>query len=477
MFGLSTDDITEGPVHRALLVLAAPLLVQNAVRIAEGIVDLFWVGHYSSDAVAAVGLASPIFWFLQVSVITTSFVGTQVIVSQRVGAGDVEGARRAAFAGLTLAGVLGLLVGTAIYLGSGPLLALVEGIQPGGGASEVPRLAGVYLSVLSLGIVFGAMGDVTEAAFLGWGDSRASLYINALTVAVNLALDPVFIFGLGPVPELGVFGAGLATVCGWIAGGLLGAALVARGRAGWILARRAATFDLEEYRVLLDVGLPAGVQGAAGTVVSVVMTVVVFATAGAPGLAAYTVGSRVADVAFRIISAFKQSAQSVVGQNLGANRPDRAERTTWIGVGIVTGGMAALAAVLWLVPEVVVDLLVPDVGERGFDLSTTYLRIIAYGLPATGALALLKGGLNGARRTKTTMVASLAEQWGLEIPLAVVGGIVLGGGVIAVFWARTIAVFVGVAALGAYYVWATRRGLFDRAAEVAVEDAKPASGD
>jgi putative MATE family efflux protein len=477
MFDLSTDDITDGPVHRALLVLAAPLLIQNAVRIAEQIVDLFWVGHYSGDAVAAIGLGGPVLWFLQTTVITTSFVGTQVLVSQRVGAEDPDGARRAAFVGLTLAAALALVIGGIMYLGVGPLLDLVAGVRPGDVGSDVPRLARLYVEVLALGIVFAAAGDVTEAAFLGWGDSRASLYINVSTVAFNLVLDPVFIFGLGPVPELGVLGAGLATVCGWLAGSLFGFFLVARGRAGWIVTRRTARVDVAEYRELLDIGLPAGVKGATGTSVDMAMTVIVFATAGGPGLAAYTIGSRVAGVAFRLTSAFKQATQSVVGQNLGANRPDRAESATWTGVAIVAGGLTAFAAALWIGPGPIVNLLVPNIGETGFELSTTYLRIIAYGLPATGALALLKGGLNGARRTKTTMVASLAEQWGLEIPIAVIGGLVLGGGILPVFWARTIAVFVGALVLGAYYVRATRNGLLDRAAEVATGDSAGTSGD
>ena len=477
MFGLSTDDITDGPVHRALLVLAAPLLVQNVVRIAEQIVDLFWVGHYSGDAVAAIGLAGPLLWFLQTSVITTSFVGTQVLVSQRVGAQNPDGARRAAFAGLTLATVLALVIGGIVYVGLGPLLDLIAGVRPGDTAGNVPGLAKLYLEVLAIGVIFAATTDVTEAAFLGWGDSRASLYMNLSTVLFNLALDPVFIFGLGPVPEMGIFGAGLATVCGWIAGSLLGGFLVASGRSGWILTRETATVDFDEYRELLDIGLPAGVKGATGTTVDMVMTVVVFATAGGPGLAAYTVGSRVAGVAFRLTSAFKQAAQSVVGQNLGANQPGRALDATWTGVAIVTGGLVMFAAMIWLGPGVVVHLLVPDMDQAGVDLSKTYLRIIAYGLPATGALALLKGGLNGARRTKTTMLMSLTEQWGLEVPIAVVGGLVLGGGVLAAFWARTIAVFVGVAVLGVYYVRATQNGLLERAAEVATEDASASPGD
>jgi len=464
MLDLSTDEITEGPVHRALLVLAAPLLVQNVVRIAEQVVDLFWVGHYSGSAVAALGLAGPVLWFLLTTVISTSFVGTQVIVSQRVGADDAAGARRAAFTGLVVTVVLGVLVGGVLFLGVGPLLDLVAATRPGGTGGAVPRLARMYLEVLALGIVFAAISDVIEAGFLGWGDSRASLYLNVASVAINLALDPVFIFGLGPVPEMGMRGAALASVSGWFGGMALGLALALRGRAGWIVTRASVHRDLGEFRELLDVGLPAGVQGATGTSAAMVMTVLVFVTGGGPGLAAFTVGSRVSGVAFRATNALKQSTQSVVGQNLGADQPARAHRATWTAAAIATGVLTAVAVVAWTVPGTIITVLVPDVGPEALALGELYLQILAVGFPASGVLRLLKAGLNGARRTKTTMVASVAQQWAIQVPVAAVGGVLLGWGVTAVFWSRTVSIVAMTGAVTAYYVHATRGGLLERAA-------------
>ena len=476
MFALSTDDITEGPIHRALLVLAAPLLVQNAVRISEQVVDLYWVGNYSGDAVAALGLASPVLWFLLSTVISTSFVGTQVIVSQRVGADDEAGARRAAFTGLVVTLVLGLVVGGLIFLGVGPLLDLVAGARPGETVGAVPELARVYLEVLALGVVFAAVSDVIEAGFLGWGDSRASLYLNVTSVVLNLALDPVFIFGLGPVPEMGMQGAALASVSGWFGGMALGIALALRGRAGWIFTRAQATLDVEEFRELLSVGLPAGVQGATGTSAAMVMSVLVFATGGGAGLAAFTVGSRVSGVAFRATNALKQATQSVVGQNLGADNPRRAHRATWTAAALATVVLTVLGAIAWVAPAAIVTTFVPDVEAAGLDLGVTYLRILAIGFPAMGVLSLLKAGLNGARRTKTTMIASVTQQWGLQVPIAAVGGILLGGGVTVVFWSRTAGMVVMALVVAAYYVRATRGGLLERAAQ-AVERSEAAPAD
>ena len=464
-FDQSPEDITEGPLTRALLVLSAPLLVQNTVRIAEKIVDIFWVGHYSSDAVAAIGLAAPILGFLLSAVISAPFVGTQVLVSQRVGADDATGARRMAFTGLTLAVVLGIAIGGIIFLGTEPLLDLIVAIQPTGASGNVPRLATIYLEVLAVGIVFAAVSDVLEAAFLGWGDSRAPLYMNTTTVVFNLTLDPVLIFGFGPIPELGMYGAALATVGSWIGGMVLGVVLFARGRAGWVITRDAIAFDADEFRELLDVGLPAAVKGAAGRTAGMVVSIAVFMTGGAAGLAAFTVGQRVSSVAFRATNALKQAAQSIVGQNLGAGRPERALRTTRIGVTLTMSILTVLGVVMWVVPASLTRLLVPEISLEGLALSVTYLQILALALPARGALTMIKAGLNGAKHTKTTMVASVAETWGVRLPIAIVGGLLLNGGIIAIFWSATIGSIVGAVALGGYYVVATRNGLFDRAAD------------
>jgi putative MATE family efflux protein len=465
MFDISSDDITTEPVHRVLLVLTGPLLVQNVVRMVEQIVDLFWVGHYSGAAVAAIGLAGPIFWLLFTSLVMVAFTGTQVLVSQRVGADNQTGARRAAFTGLSIAIVSGLAVAAIMFFGVEHLVGVVVSVRPEGATGNVPRLAVIYLRMLALGVVFAAVGDVIEASFLGRGDSRAPLYLNVTTVGVNLTLDPVLIFGLGPVPQLGMYGAGLASVGGWVTSLLVGIVLAARGRAGWIVTRESGTFDWSEYREFLDIGLPQGVQAAAGTCSTVVMTVAVFGVAGGPGLTAFTVGSRFAGLASRATSALEQATQSVVGQNLGADFPERAHRSVVVG-GLMAGGSLSLVAVaVSVAPGPLVRVLVPDIGPRAYELATSYLEILAYGFPAMGVLALLRAGLNGARKTKTTMVAGLIQKWGVQVPIAVVGGLLLGGGILFVFWARVIGIVTVVVGLGAYYVSATRSGLLDRAAE------------
>lgn len=464
-FTLTSDDITDGPIPRALLVLTAPLFVQNFVRVLQQLVDLFWVGHYSADAVAAVGLATPVVSFLLVSTISAAFIGTQVLVSQRVGADDHRGARRAAFTGLVVTVILSIVVGLLIYFNIGILLELMASTRPNDVGANVAHLATAYLEVLAVGIIFAGMSDVIEAAFIARGDSRAALYLNVASVVGNIGLDPVFIFGMGPIPEMGIHGAALATVAGYGAGFLLGAVFVARGRAGGIYSWESAKIKLDEFRLLLDIGLPKAVQGASGTTASLLIVLIVFAAAGAPGLTAVTVGSRVYPLAFRPLLSLSQATQSIVGQNLGANNPDRAAKTTWVAVGIGVSVLLLLTTVQWIASGAITHLLVPGLDGTAFALAVAYLQILAIGYPAEAILTMLKAGFDGARLTKTSMVVSLVRRWGLEIPLGFLGGIVFGYGAIGVFWAQTVATVLVTVAFTGYYIYRTNDGLYVRAAE------------
>lgn len=469
MFELSSEDITEGPLLRALLVLAAPLLVQQLALVANQVADLVFLGRFSGAAVAGVSLAFPAVVLLFAVVAVGPFVGTQVLVSQRVGADDRAGARRALGTGMAAAVGLALAVGAVAYLAAPVLVDLLTAVRPEGTAPAVEAAAVDYLRIVALGLAAIGLGDTVEAGFVGWGDSRASLYINLATVGTNVVLDPLLIFGFEPlgVPSLGVTGAGLALVCGSSAAFLLGLAMLAAGRAEGLTGSETLQPRPDDLRALFDIGGPSAAQQMARQSVRLVIVVVVFAAAGGAGLAAYFVGARVAAVAFVPAIGLQQAAQSVVGQNLGAAYPDRARRATWLGVSIAVGGLAVVGAFQWLVPGPLATLLVPELSGEALTLSEQYLRILAYGYPAIGAAYLLEGGFNAARRTRTSFVATLAQFWLVRLPIAAAGVFLLGYGVQSVFWAVTVSNVVVAVGLALYYRREVADGMLGRAAETA----------
>ncbi|WP_135805977.1 MATE family efflux transporter [Halorussus marinus] len=458
MFDVSRDEITDGSLVRALLVLAAPLVVQNLVQVVQNVVDTFWVGRLGEDAVAAVGASIPVMALVFSATIVT-FTGTQVLVSQRVGADDLTGGRRAAFHGLTLALAVGGAVGAGVVAGADRIMALVLS------GPDVTAQAAVYLGTVMLALPFMAASDAIEGGFVGWGDSRAALYVNVTAVVVNLGLDPFLILGWGPFAAMGVRGAAIATAVGYTAGFALALGLLVSGRDGYTITRESIGFDPAEYREILDVGLPRGGQQIASQSVRVVIVGLVSVVGGAAGVAAYTVGARVASVAFIPAQGLSGAAQSVVGQNLGADQPLRARRATWVGAAIAAVGLTAMGAVQWAIPELLVTLFVPDVSARGLALSVDYLQILVFGYWAIGATYMFNAGFNGARRTKVSMVAGLLQYWAVRLPIAAVGALWFDYGVHAVFWAVTLSNVAAAVGAGLYYYYTTNNGMLRRAAD------------
>jgi putative MATE family efflux protein len=468
------SDERTGSIPRGLVSLALPLVAQNLVRVAQQVVDTLFLGRVGETAVAAVGLTIPVS-AVAFAVLATPFVGTQVLAAQRHGADDQRGVRRTVFHGLTLAGLLGLLVGVGGAAVAGPLVRLV-----GAGPAVAPAAAS-YFAILMLGLPLAGASDALEGGFVGRGDSRASMYVNVTTVVVNVALDPVLIFGLGPVPKLGVSGAALATVAGYGAGLALALALAVRRVYGPLLARDAVSVRLSEYRELVAVGAPVTGRNLVRATVRVLVVGIVATAGGAAGLAAFTVGARVASVAFIPSRGLAQAAQSMVGQNLGAGNRRRAERTTWVGVGLAVAALGVLGAVQWTIPGALARAFVPDLSPAGLALSVTYLQVLALGYWAIGAADLFLAGFDGASRTRVSFVVDSLKYWLVRLPvaaLALVGPVSLAGvtlsgpglGVEAVFWAVTLSNVVAGLGAGAYYRYATRDGMFARAAAQASAD-------
>ncbi|MFC6731448.1 MATE family efflux transporter [Haladaptatus sp. GCM10025893] len=196
------------------------------------IVDLIFLGRLSGDAVAAVGLAAPAVALLFSFSIFIPYVGTQIRVAQRIGGENVAGARRSLGSGIYIALGVGTLLGVIAWFGAQPLVSLLVSTNPMSVDGVVPVMAIAYLGTIALGLPLIALGDTLEAGLVAWGDSRASLWMNLTSVGVNIVLDPLLIFGYGPIEGMGVTGAALATVIGYSSGMLLGLTLIIRGRNG-----------------------------------------------------------------------------------------------------------------------------------------------------------------------------------------------------------------------------------------------------
>ena len=458
MLNVSREEITEGSLVRALLLLSAPLIMQSLVQVVQQIADIFWLGRLGENSVAAVGINFPLTSLL-FSVFMISFVGTQVLVSQHVGADEQSLARRAAFHGISLGLAFGISL-TALVFVFGRSFIDLFGAEP-----DVASQAFTYLLVFSLGFSFIGMSDSIEAGFIGWGDSRAALYINAMAVVVNVILDPILIFGTG-IPNFhgwNIAGAALASAIGYGCSFLLGLGMMIRGRNGYTLTRESMVVRVEKYRELLDIGIPMFGQQAAGQAVRVLIIGVVTAVGGPAAVSAYTIGATISSIAFIPAGSFKRAAQSIIGQNIGAENPMRANRTTWVGVAVSVVGLSIIGVIQWFIPGLLTNLFVPDISPAAYQLTVDYLRILVFGYWAIGAMNLFSAGFNGIRETKTTMIADMIKYWVIRLPIAAIGVFWLHYDVHAVFWAVTISNCVAAVGFGAYYYYRTTDGMTQRA--------------
>lgn len=461
MLDVGREDIVGGSIPHVLVALAIPLFAQNLALVAQQVVDLFWVGRLSTDAVAAVGLATVLIGLVASLALRSFFSGCQIVTSQRVGADSPAAARRVP------ANATPLAIVTAAVLGGLLALFATDAVTMLGATGSVAELAATYLSVYVFALVAAAASDTLESGFTGWGDTRAALWVNLTAIVVNLGLDPFLIFGWWYFPELGIAGAALATAIGYATGALFALWLAASGRRAFHLTRADLRPDVDAARRVVRVGIPVAVKNSGRQLARLIVVAIVTVVGGAAGLAAYYLGWQVATLAFVPPRGLGQAATSIVGQNLGADRPGRARETTWLSVAIAVGGLSLLAVTQWLYSAEIALLFVPTMTGEALALSVLYLEILAYGYPALGAIYTLSAGFDGASRTKVGMYAVLLQYWTVRLPIAVVGALVLMAGVPAVFWAVTLSNIAAALGLGAYYYYSTTNGMLLRAAEQA----------
>lgn len=460
MLETSSEDITEGPLGRVLAALAAPIVAQHLVLIGQTIVDIFWVGRISGDAVAAVGLVTPLLAFFGIGS-QAVVIGAQVVVSQRIGSDDRSGARTAAAHALVAIVVVNLLLAFVVVGAADPLVRLV------GAEGAVVGLAVTYLSVLAFSRVISGLSDTIEYVYQGAGDTRTPFVLNVIAILVNIVLDPFLIFGWWEFPALGIAGAAYATMIGYGIAAAIGFATLVGDRTAFSITREAFRFDRETVREMAKIGAPRGGQRGVRQAARLVVVWIVATTGGSAALAAYTVGARVATVAFVPAASVGSAATTVVGQNLGADRADRATRATWLGVGFGVVVIGVLGVGQWLFPEPIARVFVPDITSEQLELTVVYLQILAISYWALGVIHTIEAGFNGAGRTDISMYATGLQYWAVRIPVAAVLAFPVGMGLGAVgaFWAVTVSNVVAAIGLIAYFQYSTAGGMLERAAE------------
>ena len=425
----SHRNYTTGPIGRAILLLAIPMVLEMIMESVFAVVDIFWVSHLGKEAIATVGLTESLLTLIYALAIGLS-IGAMAMIARRIGEQNPEGAARAAVQAIALALILSTVIGAIGAPLAPKLLALM------GGSPWVIEHGAPFTRVMLAGNVTVVMLFMINAIFRGAGDAAIAMRTLWLANWINILLGPCLIFGLGPFPKLGIVGAAIATNIGRGTGALFALSKLVRDGGRFNIERRHLRIEPSIIGRLIRLSATGTFQVFIG-MASWIGLVRIISSFGSDAVAGYTCGIRV--ILFALLPSWGMSnaAATMVGQALGAKNPERAERAVWkagfynmIFLGIV-GLLFILFApqIIWLFTDI------PDVAKYGVDC----LRIVACGFLFYAYGMVLGQSFNGAGDTWTPTIINLFVFWLWEIPLAYVLGLALGWGPRGVFIAMTIA--------------------------------------
>jgi putative MATE family efflux protein len=424
----SSLDFTEVSVGRAVILLAVPMVLEMSMESLFAVVDIFWVSRLGPDAVATVGLTESMLAVMYAIAMGLSAAAT-ALVARRFGEHNREEAASTAVQAIAIAVVIAVAIGIAGASLAPTLLAAM------GGSEETIRAGSRYTAVMFGGNVTILLLFVVNAIFRGAGDAAAAMRTLWLANFLNIALGPCFIFGLGPFPRLGVTGAAVATTIGRGIGVVYQLTALARGNR-LRLERRHLRLEGEKMLALLRLASTATLQSLIETASWLGLTRIL-ALFGSAALAGYTIGIRIVIFALLPSWGMANAAATLVGQNLGAGKPERAERSVWIA-GLYN--FAFLGAVAVLFVSLARPIIAGFTSEADVaSYATDCLRIVSLGFVFFACGMVMIQAFNGAGDTITPSLINFASFWLIKIPLAYALAIWAGWGPHGVFIAILIA--------------------------------------
>jgi putative MATE family efflux protein len=404
----SHQDYTAGSLNRAILLLAVPMVLEMVLESLFAVVDVFWVGRLGANAVATVGLTESML-SLVFAVAMGLSLSTTAMVARRIGEKDPEGAAVAGVQAIMLGLIVSVAIGIPCFIFAPHLLQLM------GASPEIVAVGSGYTRICLGGSCAVLLLFLNNAVFRGAGDAAIAMRLLWVSNIINLVLDPCLIFGWGPFPRLGVTGAALATFTGRSIGVGYQFYRLLKGTERIRILTRHIRLQTTVMLRLIRVSLTGILQFAIAHTswIGLVRIVSIF---GAAALAGYTIAIRI--VIFVILPSWglSNAAATLVGQNLGARRPERAEKAVWrTGLyNVIFLGTVGMFFVLFAEP--VVRLFTHD--PAVVPLGAACLRIISYGNLGYAYFMVMMQAFNGAGDTITPTIVNFFGFWLFEIPLA-----------------------------------------------------------
>ena len=422
-------DLTQTSINKAIFLLAVPMILEMSMESDFALVDIAFVSQVSTNAVATIGLTEAVITLVYAVAIGLSMAAT-AIVARRIGEKDPEGAKRATVQVIILGILLSCIVSAVGILFPKEILGLM------GGEKDLIEEGYRYTQILFGGNITIILLFLINAVYRGAGDAAMAMWTLILSNVINIILDPIFIFGWGPIPEFGVAGAAIATTIGRGIAVIFQLYILCYGSTRIRLAMKDFVVNVGVMFNLIRVSLGGIGQFIIGTS-SWIFLMRIISEFGSEVLAGYTIAIRV--IMFTMMPAWglSNAAATLVGQNLGANQPDRAETSVWKTAKYNAIFMVAVSLIYLLFANTIIGWFStePEVlkyGALSLRIVTIGYFLYAYGMTVTMAF-------NGAGDTKTPTIINFFCFWIFQLPFAYVCSLVFNWGPIGVFLAIALA--------------------------------------
>ncbi|MCD4711075.1 MAG: MATE family efflux transporter [Bacteroidales bacterium] len=407
----SERDFTKIPLSKAILLLSIPMVLEMIMESVFALVDIFFVSRLGPEAIATVGITESLMTIIYAIGIGLS-VGTTALVSRRIGEKRPEEASVAAVQAIFTGIVVSLVFSVAGIFYAKDLLRLM------GASEETVEMGYMYPAIMLGGNMVIMLLFIINAVFRSSGDAAISMRVLWFANILNIILDPLLIFGIGPFPELGIKGAAVATNIGRGMAVLYQLYLLGKGNYRVKVRAKQIVIRVEEMVKLVKLSLGAIGQYIIATSSWIVLVWVV-TSLGEEVVAGYTIAIRI--VMFALLPAWglANAAATLVGQNLGANRPDRAERSAWV-VGIGNMVFLGLVSIIFIaIPDAFIGIFIDSLKEPAVMRSgVSCLRVVSFGFFVYALGQVMVNAINGAGDTATPVWINFIAFWMLEIPLA-----------------------------------------------------------
>jgi len=409
-------DLTNGSVTKNILHLAWPMAVTFMLQVSLNIADTIYVGWYSDLALTAISITFPVI-FLIIALASGIGVGVTSFIARLIGSNRIDEAKKVAKHGLLLAFLMGVFFAIGGIIFSRPLFIFL------GAEKELLSMSLQYAYTIFIGSVFMLFAFIGSSILRGEGDVKTPMKIMVFVNIVNIILDPFLIFGIWIFPEMGIFGAALATVIAKSISAILIVGYLFKGNAMLKLDLKWFKLDFSIIKEIFNVGIPASIsQSVMSLGMFFMMKIVSFF--GPYAIAAYGIVGRLDSIAILPAIGIGGAVIIIVGHNVGARKFERAEITTWKAAVIVSAFMELIGLIFFFAPRfwIMIFNKNPDIVMFG----ASYLRIVSLTYMFIGISVVIGGAFQGAGKGLPSLILAVVRLFVLSVPFAVLFAFVFG---------------------------------------------------